>query len=171
VPAAEPGLVESGLAEPALADWTDPVAAPDRSGLADPLGVVEPDPWSDRAAVFPGYAAEIDPACRDPAARPDHAGSGRWSARAASAPGYAAGTDPPCPAARPVRADFGALGLWSLLSGRAAIGPVAFLAGPAGIDPGAATIATFALGRRCRVARPAWFGLTRRQRLPTAQPY
>src|SRR5262249_60959789 len=94
-----------------------------------------------------------------------------WSARAASSPGYAAGTDPPCPAALPVLADFGALGLWSLLSGRAAIGPVAFLAGPAGIGPAAATIATVGLGRRRRVAGPAWFGLTRRQRLPTTQPY
>src|SRR5262249_60198487 len=119
---------------------------------AVPVGVVGPGPCADLAALSPAYAAEFSPACRDRAARPDHAGSGRLSARAASAPGYAAGVDPPCPASRPVRADFGALGLWSLLSGRAAIGPVAFLAGPAGIDPGAATIATFALGRRCRVA-------------------
>src|SRR5262249_47816389 len=52
VPAAEPGLVEPGLVEPGLADWTDPVAAPDRSGLADPLGVA--DPWSARAASAPG---------------------------------------------------------------------------------------------------------------------
>src|SRR5262249_50879938 len=150
-PAAEPGLVEPDLAEPALADWTDPVAAPDRSGLADPLGVAESDLWSARAASAPGYAAGADPPC--PAARPvraDFGAFGLWSllsGRAAIGPvTFLAGpaeTDPPCPAARPALADFGALGLWSLLSGHAAIGPAA------------ATIATVAFGRRRRVARPA----------------
>src|SRR5215471_15225025 len=56
------------------------------------LGAAGPGPWSDRAAVVPGYAARSDPACHDPAAPPDHADSGafgpwsRPSARAAIGP-------------------------------------------------------------------------------------
>src|SRR5262249_33624042 len=48
--------------------------------------------WSDRVAVVSDYAAGIDPACRDPAARPHHADSGalgpwsRPSVRAAIGP-------------------------------------------------------------------------------------
>src|SRR5262249_55526144 len=85
-----------------------------RSDLVDPAAVAGPDlgsghvagaaaapaglaaagsgPWSDRAAVVPGYAAGSDPACHDPAAPPDHADSGalgpwsRPSARAAIGP-------------------------------------------------------------------------------------
>src|SRR5436190_24251604 len=56
-----------------------------------------------------------------------------------------------CPAALPVRADFGALGLWSLLSVRAVIDPVAFLAGLAGIGPAPAKAGIVGLGRRTRV--------------------
>jgi hypothetical protein len=75
-----------------------------------------------------------------------------------------------CPAALPVRADFGALGLWSLLC--AAIGPVAFLAGLAGIGSAAAKAGIVGLGRRRRVVllHFAWFELTPRRHLPIAQP-
>src|SRR5262249_58722083 len=76
-----PGLAELDPAGPApvgRSDLVDPaaVAGPDfgsghvAGAAAAPAGLAAAGsgPWSDRAAVVPGYAAGSDPACHDPAA-------------------------------------------------------------------------------------------------------
>src|SRR5262249_2528278 len=141
----------SGPVDLAAVAGPDPGSGRVAGAAAAPAGLAAADsgPWSDRAAVFPGYAAGIDPACRDPAARPHHA-------------------------------DSGALGPWSRLSVRAAIGPASVLAWAAAIALACharagsrwrGVLVFGGLHRRVAPPRLAFLGRTPRHPPPIAQPY